>query len=329
MIIITGGAGFIGSNLVAGLEAAGAKDLVVCDWLGNEDKWLNISKRSLHGIIRPENLLTYLDAHKGRVEAIFHLGAISSTTERDVDLIVERNITLSQKLWTWCAEQGVRFIYASSAATYGDGTKGFKDDESAQALAQLSPLNPYGWSKHFCDRYFMDIVHKNNGGIPPQWAGLKFFNVYGPNEYHKEEQTSVVCKLYPQILNEGEAKLFKSDHKKYADGGQIRDFVHVNDCVSVMLWLYANANVSGLFNVGSGVGRSFNDLAHAVFKAIGKPAEISYIEMPDALKSKYQYYTQADMTKLQAAGYKTPMTSLEDGVKDYIQNFLCKEDMYR
>ncbi|HTK85130.1 MAG TPA: ADP-glyceromanno-heptose 6-epimerase [Patescibacteria group bacterium] len=332
MIVVTGGTGFLGSNLVAGLSEKGQSNIVVCDTLGSDDKWRNISKYELRDIVRPENLMRYLEIHASEIKVIFHLGAISSTTEADADLIVENNFIFSRRLWKWCADHGVRFIYASSAATYGDGKAGFKDDDHPEALAKLRPLNPYGWSKHLFDRRTSRITHDNTRGgeaAPPQWAGLKFFNVYGPNEYHKGEQMSVVCKLFPQVQAGAAARLFKSYDKDYADGGQIRDFVYVKDCVDVMLWLLDNPKISGLYNVGTGKGRSFNDLATAVFNACGKKPKIHYIDMPGELNAKYQYYTQADMTKLRKAGYAKPFTELEDGVKDYAQNYMMKDDRYR
>lgn len=330
MIIVTGGAGFIGSNLVAALEEKGASDIVVCDWLGSGDKWKNIAKRGLRDIIRPEKLFDYLDAHEDEIKAIFHMGAISSTTERNADLIAENNFDLSRRLWKWCAKCKVRFIYASSAATYGDGESSFRDDDAQDFLATLRPLNPYGWSKHVFDRRVSRIVHGGNKEpAPPQWAGLKFFNVYGPNEYHKGEQMSVVCKLFPQVMAGAAARLFKSHRDEYEDGGQVRDFVYVGDCVDVMLWLYNNPDVSGLFNVGTGKGRSFRDLAESVFKAAGKEPKINYIDMPEELRGKYQYYTQADMDKLRKAGYDKPFTELEEGIRRYVQDFMATEDMYR
>jgi ADP-L-glycero-D-manno-heptose 6-epimerase len=330
MIIVTGGAGFIGSNLVAGLERRGLKDIVVCDVFGDSDKWRNIAKRSLRDIVPPSELFDYLSAHKAEIEAIFHLGAISATTERDVDLIVKTNFVLSRDLWRWCAKNRIRLIYASSAATYGDGTEGFVDDDAPDALARLRPLNPYGWSKHAFDRRVSDIIHKSRSeDAPPQWAGLKFFNVYGPNEYHKGEQMSVVAKLYPQLAAGAHARLFKSARPDYEDGGQLRDFVFVDDCVEVMLWLYDNPEVSGLFNVGSGKARSFKDLAMAAFTAMGLAPKIHYIDMPEQLKGKYQYFTEADLSRLRAAGYDRPMTELEDGVRQLIQTYMTKDDPYR
>ena len=330
MIIVTGGTGFIGSNLVAGLEAHGCKDIVVCDTLGMEDKWRNIAKRELRDIVHPDRLFEYLDKHADAAEAIFHLGAISSTTEQDVDLIVETNIVLTRRLWKWCGENKKRFIYASSAATYGDGNQGFDDFQSSNELAQLRPLNAYGWSKHMFDRRVARILESaeksTDEKIPAQWAGLKFFNVYGPNEYHKGDQMSVICKLYPQVMAGASAKLFKSHRDDYEDGGQLRDFVYVKDCVDVMIWLYENENVNGLFNVGTGKARSFKDLAEATFAAAEKEPKINYIDMPEMLREKYQYYTQANVDKLRKAGYDKAFTDLEEGVKDYVQNYMAQED---
>ncbi len=329
MIIITGGAGFIGSNLVAGLQGKGESDLVVCDWLGTDDKWHNLAKRELRDIIKPDRLFEYLENHEDKIKAVFHMGAISSTTEKDADLIIETNFDLSRQLWKWCAQKGVRFIYASSAATYGNGDHGFKDDDTPDALATMRPLNAYGWSKHVFDRRISRIIENQSEPCPPQWAGLKFFNVYGPNEYHKGEQMSVICKLYPQVIAGAAARLFKSHHPDYEDGGQLRDFVYVDDCVDVMLWLYDNADINGLFNVGTGKARSFKDLAEATFKAAGMEPKINYIEMPEELRGKYQYFTEADMSKLRAAGYDKPFTELEDGVRAYVQDFMSADDKYR
>ncbi|MEM8833923.1 MAG: ADP-glyceromanno-heptose 6-epimerase, partial [Pseudomonadota bacterium] len=265
MIIVTGGAGFIGSNLVAGLEEKGHEDVVVCDVLGTDDKWRNIAKREIKDIVHPDRLFDYLETHKDAITVIFHIGAISSTTETDVDLIADTNIVLSRRLWKWCGKNQKRFIYASSAATYGEGNQGFDDVETPEDLQNLRPLNAYGWSKHVFDRRVARVMQKQNEPTPTQWAGLKFFNVYGPNEYHKGEQMSVICKLYPQVVAGAAAKLFKSHRDEYEDGGQLRDFVYVKDCVNVMLWLLENDSVNGLFNVGTGKARSFKDLAEATF----------------------------------------------------------------
>lgn len=330
MILVTGGAGFIGSNLVAALEERGYGDIVVSDRLGSDDKWRNIAKREVREMVKPENLLHWLETHGGDVETVFHMGAISSTTERDADLIVENNFILSRRLWKWCAENDVRFIYASSAATYGMGEQGFADEDTPEALARLRPMNPYGWSKHAFDRSISRIIHSGKKEqLPPQWAGLKFFNVYGPNEYHKGDQMSVACKLFPQVVAGAAARLFRSHDVNYDDGGQIRDFIYVDDCVNVMLWLHDNPKVSGLYNVGTGQGRTFNDLANAVFAACERTAKINYIDMPETLKDRYQYYTQADVSRLRAAGYKNDFTSLENGISRYVRHYLTSADPYR
>lgn len=328
MIIVTGGTGFIGSNLVAGLEEVGATDIVVCDVFGSEDKWRNVAKREIRDFVHPDRLFDYIDTHKKAIDVIFHMGAISSTTEKDVDLIVETNFVLTRRLWKWCGANDKRFIYASSAATYGDGTQGFKDFEDAENLSKLKPLNAYGWSKHAFDRRAARVIENHNEPIPTQWAGLKFFNVYGPNEYHKDDQMSVICKLYPQVEAGATAKLFKSHHPDYEDGGQLRDFVYVKDCVKVMLWLWQNNKVKGLFNVGTGKAQSFKELAEATFEAAGKEPKINYIDMPEQLQEKYQYFTQADMSKLREAGYDAPFQSLEEGVHDYVTNYMASDDPY-
>ncbi|MBI1207647.1 MAG: ADP-glyceromanno-heptose 6-epimerase [Azospirillum sp.] len=327
MIIVTGGAGFIGSNLVAALEARGHADLVVCDRLGSEDKWRNLAKRELRAIVPPEGLFAFLDANRGAVEVIFHMGAISATTETDADLILANNFVLSQELWQWCADHAVRLVYASSAATYGDGAAGFDDDGSIAALGRLRPLNAYGWSKHLFDRRVARAVGDREPA-PPQWAGLKFFNVYGPNEYHKGDMASVVSKLHPVITAGEPARLFRSHRPDYADGGQTRDFVWVGDCVAVMLWLLNTPAVSGLFNVGSGCARSFLDLALATFDAAGIEPQVEYFDMPEEIRDKYQYFTQAETARLRAAGFAAPLTSLEDGIRQYVRGYLAAPDPY-
>lgn len=327
MIVVTGGAGFIGSNLVAGLEARGLADIVVVDRLGQDDKWRNIAKRELAGIVPPEEFFPFLDAHAPEIEAVFHLGAISSTTETDADLIVQSNFALSLKLWDWCTWRGARLIYASSAATYGDGASGFDDDGSIAALAGLKPLNPYGWSKHAFDRRVARLVERGEPK-PPQWAGLKFFNVYGPNEYHKGGQQSVVSHIFPRAAAGEAARLFRSHDPAYEDGGQLRDFIWVGDVVDVMLFLYDHPAVNGLFNCGTGQARSFADLARAVFAALGREPRLDYIDMPEALRARYQYFTQAHMERLRAAGYDRPFATLEEGVERYVRDFLNTSDPY-
>ncbi len=328
MIVITGGAGFIGSNLAAALEDRGERDLVVCDRLGREGKWRNLAKRELAAVLAPEALLDFLAARGREVTIVFHLGAVSSTTEADADLIVATNLTLSQRLWDWCAATETRFIYASSAATYGDGSAGFDDDNTPTALARLRPLNAYGWSKHLFDRRVARLLERH-AARPTQWAGLKFFNVYGPNEYHKGPMQSVVAQLYPRAASEQPARLFRSHRADVPDGGQRRDFVHVDDVVHIMLWLYDHPAVNGLFNAGSGRARSFAELATAVFRALGRQPRIDYVETPAEIRDNYQYFTEARMARLRSAGYDRAATSLEDGVQQYVQTYLSAPDPYR
>lgn len=327
MIVVTGGAGFIGSNLVRALEQRGARDIVVCDLLGDDDKWKNIAKRELADIIPPDALADFLYDNAASIEKVFHMGAISATTERDADLIVESNFRLSLDLWNWCADHETPFVYASSAATYGDGNQGFGDDDGIDSLARLRPMNAYGWSKHAFDRRVARLV-ADNGPRPPHWAGLKFFNVYGPNEYHKGGQISVALKNFREIADTDKAVLFRSHNPDYADGGQMRDFVWVGDCVDVALWLSDTPEVSGIFNVGAGKARAFRDLAEAVFSAMGKPADIDFVDTPEAIRDRYQYFTEADMTRLRSAGYDSPGTSLEEGVTRYVRDYLMADDPY-
>lgn len=333
MYVVTGGAGFIGSNILWALEKRGRETgrptkLVVVDRMRDGEKWKNIAKRELFDIIHPDDLFTFLNHSSSNVEAIFHMGAISATTEMDADKIVTNNFRLSVDLWQWCTANHAPFIYASSAATYGSGEHGFVDDANRDALAKLKPLNPYGWSKNAFDRRVMQSMI-NGEAHPPQWAGLKFFNVYGPNEYHKGSMQSVVSHVFP-VAEKGEtAKLFKSHHPDYEDGGQMRDFVSVDDCVDVMMWLLDHEKVSGLFNCGTGQARPFKDLAAAVYAALGQDPKIEYVPTPEHLRDKYQYFTQADMTKLREAGYDKSFTPLEEGVRAYVQDYLFTDDPYR
>lgn len=327
-ILVTGGAGFIGSNIAGTLADHTDYRVVVVDEFGSSEKWRNLSKHRVYEIIAPGEVFYWLEANKADLEAIVHMGAVSSTTETDVDLILETNFTLSRGLWNWAAQNKKRFIYASSAATYGGGEAGFDDDNSADALSRLRPLNAYGWSKHLFDQFVSIATSGAKDRLPTQWAGLKFFNVYGPNEYHKGEQASVIQQIFPHAKYGRPVKLFKSYRPDYKDGGQLRDFVYVKDCVRVVLWLLANPAVNGLFNLGTGKARSFADLANATFAAVGKPAAITYIDMPEEIRGKYQYFTEAKMDRLRAAGYKDEFHSLEDGVKDYVQNYLMKDDQY-
>ena len=318
LIVVTGGAGFIGSHIVRDLASTGYR-VVLADLLRSGNKWRNLANSQLHDLIRPDGLLEWLTRFGRSVEAIVHMGAISSTTETDVDKFVASNIRATLDLWQWCAANDTRFIYASSAATYGDGNAGFSDDENPTVLGLLRPLNPYGWSKHIVDRRVIDDMVRGRA-CPPQWAGLKFYNVYGQNEIHKGDMQSIVSKVLPVVRAGGTVSLFKSYNPRYRDGGQLRDFVYVKDCVAVVRWLLANPSTSGLYNVGTGAARSFLDLVHAVGAAAGGTPDVRFVDMPVALRDKYQYFTQADVTKLRAAGFDQPFHSLEDGIRDYVES---------
>ena len=326
--VVTGGGGFIGSNIASALnDAYPDSRIVVSDVFGSEEKWRNLSKHPVDEIISPRELLYWLEAQADTIEAVIHMGAISSTTERNADLILENNVSYSRVLWAWCTAHEKRFIYASSGSVYGDGSDGFKDDLSLPYQKKLKPLNAYAWSKWLFDYFVGRTLHLGEPQ-PPQWAGLRFFNVYGPNEYHKGEQQSVISRIFPHAQAQRPVKLFHSYHPDYADGGQQRDFIYVKDCVSVVLWLLANPGISGLYNVGTGQARSFEDLAKAVFSSIGKPTQISYIDMPPEIRDKYQYHTEADMAHIRDAGYNLPFHSLEEGVADYVHKYLIKDDPY-
>ena len=320
MILVTGGAGFIGSNLVAALTARG-EEVVVLDWLGDGEKWRNLDDAILAGLLPPSEVDAALAMAP---RAVIHLGAISATTVTDGDLVAASNLTLSLKLWDWCAAHGVPYIYASSAATYGNGDQGFADEETPEGLALLKPLNLYGWSKHAFDRRVAQMLQLGRPK-PPQWAGLKFFNVYGPREGHKGRMASVALHKYREIRNGQPARLFASDREDIADGMQSRDFVSVTDCVRVMLWLLDNPGTSGLFNCGSGTARSFLDLTRAVFAALDLPERIEFMPMPGDLSGKYQYFTEAPMAKLRQAGYPHAPTTLEDGVAEYVRWLQARE----
>lgn len=327
MIIVTGGAGFIGSNIVKELDEKGYKDIVVIDWLGTDDKWRNIAKRELAAIVEPEKTFDFLKDNAEQIQAVVHMGAISATTEKDADLIARTNMTLSWDLWCFCRDYQKQFIYASSAATYGDGSMGFVDNEDLTFLRQLRPLNAYGWSKALFDRKVArEVLEKRK--TPRQYVGLKFFNVYGPNEYHKGGQKSVVAHIFSDVKQDKTVQLFKSYHPDYEDGMQLRDFVWVGDCVNVVLFMLKHPEINGLFNVGSGQARSFYDLVKATWNALDKKEKIAFKEMPEELRGKYQYYTKADMSKLRSIGYDTPSTSLEDGIREYVTKYLNCDDMY-
>jgi ADP-L-glycero-D-manno-heptose 6-epimerase len=327
MYVVTGGAGFIGSNIVAALTARG-QEVVICDWLRSDERWRNLAKHEIAEIVTPEGLLDWLRGNRARVDAVVHMGAISATTETDVDLIVDRNVRATLDLLQWCSDSQTRFIYASSAATYGDGSAGFDDANDREALARLHPLNPYGWSKHVVDRRIARLV-EGAEPLPPQWVGLKFFNVYGPNEYHKGSMQSVVAKNHALIRAGQPLRLFRSHRPDYVDGGQLRDFVYVEDCADVVLWLLDHPEVCGLFNLGTGKARTWLDLAHAMFDAAEQPRRVEFIDMPAGLSGQYQYFTEARMERIRSVGYDRPFTALEDGIRKYIRNHLATKDPYR
>jgi ADP-L-glycero-D-manno-heptose 6-epimerase len=325
MLLVTGGAGFIGSNLVAALNGMGRPDIVVSDVLGSAGKWRNLGKRRIADLIPPGELMAWLDGRK--LDALVHLGAISDTTASDADLVLETNFRLSLRLIDWCTAARTRFIYASSAATYGDGEL-FDDDATPAALGRLKPMNLYGFSKHLFD---LAVAERSAKGakLPPQWAGLKFFNVFGPNEYHKGEMMSLIAKRFDAARDGKPVRLFKSHRSGIADGGQKRDFIYVDDAVAVMCWLLETPSVSGIFNVGTGNARSFRDLITAMFAALGREPQIEYIDMPAELRDQYQYFTQARIEKLRRAGYNAGFTPLEAAVHSYVNSFLNRPDRYR
>ena len=326
MLLVTGGAGFIGSNVVAALNDAGRADVAVCDMLGHEGKWRNLAKRQLADVISPADLGDWLKGR--RLEAVIHLGAISETTATDGDLVIETNFRLSMRLLDWCTANSTRFIYASSAATYGDGGQGFRDDQALSALKALRPMNLYGWSKHLFDMALMGRVERREK-LPPQWAGLKFFNVFGPNEYHKGSMMSVLARRFDDIRSGRAVQLFKSHRDGIADGDQRRDFIYVDDTVRVMLWLLATPSVSGLFNVGTGTARSFKDLILSAYAALGTSPNIDYVDMPEAIRGSYQYFTQSDVDRLRTAGYNGGFTPLEEAVGLYVEGYLDQADRFR
>lgn len=326
MLLVTGGAGFIGSNVVAALNDAGRADVAVCDVLGHDGKWRNLAKRQLADIVPPAGLPGWLDGRK--LDAVIHLGAISETTATDGDLVIETNFRLSMRLLDWCTANAVPFIYASSAATYGDGEAGFGDDASLPALKKLRPMNLYGWSKHLFDLAMAERVAKAEK-LPPQWAGLKFFNVFGPNEYHKGTMMSVLARRFDDIKAGRVVQLFKSHRDGIADGDQRRDFIYVDDVVRVIQWLLATPSVSGLFNVGTGKARSFRDLILSAYAALGSKPNIEYVDMPEQIRGSYQYFTQSEVDRLHRAGYNGGFTALEDAVAAYVRGYLDQPDRFR
>jgi ADP-L-glycero-D-manno-heptose 6-epimerase len=328
MIIITGGAGMIGSMIAWHFNTQGQRDdLVLVDRILEADQWQNFCRRSVVEYLDKDELFPWLETYTatgGRVDAIIHMGAISATTERDFNLLLETNIRYSQRLWSWCAAHGVSYLYASSAATYGGGEEGYIDSHDIESLR---PLNGYGFSKQYFDRWALRQVSEGKP-TPPFWYGFKFFNVYGPNEYHKGRMASVVLHTFNQTRATGGMKLFRSHHPDYTDGMQMRDFVYVKDAAAVLVHFVEHTPASGLYNIGTGKARAFLDLARATQHSMGLEPNIEFIDMPLDLQGKYQYFTEAGMAKLRAAGYDKPFTELEDGVRDYVQGYLMHDDQY-
>lgn len=315
MIVITGAAGFIGSCLISKLNQEGYTDLILVDDFSNEKKKPNYINKQYVSLIERKQFLSWFKEHAKEVSFVFHIGAKTDTAEFNVELLNELNLNYTKTIWQICTENTIPLIYASSAATYGLGEFGYDDDEHKIHL--LKPLNPYGESKNDFDKWAIA-----QPSAPPRWAGFKFFNVYGPNEYHKGRMASVIFHSFNQINATGMVKLFRSHHPKYTDGGQLRDFVYVKDVVNVLFFTFKEKIKNGIYNLGSGKARPFLDLAKATFKALGKEPHIEFIDTPIDIRDKYQYFTEANMAKLIAQGYTTPFTSLEDGVEDYVKKYL-------
>ncbi|TAK48893.1 MAG: ADP-glyceromanno-heptose 6-epimerase [Xanthobacteraceae bacterium] len=326
MLLVTGGAGFIGSNMVAALNDGGRADVVVSDLLGDDGKWRNLAKRQLADFVPPTELARWLEGR--RLDAVIHMGAISATTATDGDLVMENNFKLSLRLLDWCTATATPFLYASSAATYGDGTQGFCDAWSVAELKKLRPMNLYGWSKHLFDLVVAERAARGDK-LPPHWAGLKFFNVFGPNEYHKGSMMSVLARVFADVKAGNTVRLFKSHRDGIADGDQRRDFIYVDDVIRVMQWLIAAPEVNGIFNVGTGTARSFRDLILSAYAALGAAPNIEYVDMPVEIRDAYQYFTAADLGNLQRAGYNGGFTALEDAVRHYVTGYLDAADRYR
>ncbi len=311
-VLLTGGAGFIGSCLLWKLNSEGIKDVIIVDSLGTSDKWQNLTGKEFEDYLEKEDFLDYLESDKlkGALDLIVHFGACTSTTEKDASYLIENNYLYSKRLAKWALTHKVPFIYASSAATYGDGKLGYSDSD--ENSLKLRPLNMYGYSKQLFDLWL--IRNKLSNKV----TGFKFFNVFGPNEYHKGDMKSVIAKNFDNVAGGERMQLFKSYKKDYPDGGQKRDFVYIKDAVEVVYYFITHLNKKGIFNLGTGEARTWNDLAAALFRAVNRKAEIEYIEMPEAIREKYQYYTQADLTKLREAGCRHNFFSLEEAIKDYV-----------
>ncbi len=321
MIIITGAAGFIGSALVWGFNKRGFDDIIVVDTLDHDERWRNLVKLRFSDFVHRDDFIGLLETGVfDDIEGIIHMGACTDTTERDADFLIGNNYEYTKQLAIWCIENKKRFVYASSGATYGDGKLGFSDDHSL--LLDFEPLNMYGYSKHLFD------IRAHKQGFIERIAGLKYFNVFGPNEYHKNAMRSVVHKAFEQIRANGKVRLFKSYNPDFEHGEQKRDFIYVKDVVDMTIFIYEHGDVNGIFNIGTGVARSFNDLVLAVFSAMNSEPEIEFIEMPIEIRKNYQYFTQADITKLEKLSDSFKSRTLEDGIKDYVQNYLLPDDRY-
>ena len=331
MIVVTGAAGMIGSAIVWKLNTMGINDILLVDKLRHEEKWLNIRKRDYRDWIDRDDFLSWLSTNEAanEITAIIHMGACSATTETDGDYLMSNNYAYSKALWDYCAKRNIRYIYASSAATYGAGELGYEDEKTAEELKKLQPLNKYGYSKKKFDDWALQQKQE-----PSFWAGLKFFNVYGPQEYHKGRMASMVFHTFHQYRENGKVKLFKSHKEGYEDGGQLRDFVYLKDVVNIIYFLLTNSFPSGVYNIGTGTARSFLDLSMATMRAASHNPDlkvedvVEFIPMPEDLRGRYQYFPQASMNKLKEAGYLHAMHSLEEGILDYVQNYLSQEDPY-
>jgi len=321
VILVTGAAGFIGSCMVGYLNRKGYHNIIIVDEFDHENKKHNYEDKKIIARVDRNELFDWLSDHPMQINFVFHLGARTDTTEFDYTVLEKLNVDYSKKLWNYCVEKSLPLVYASSAATYGDGKLGYKDNHDLPF--ELNPLNPYGKSKNEFDKWVLKEKRQ-----PPFWAGLKFFNVYGPNEYHKERMASVIFHSFNQIKSSGKVKLFKSHKPEYKDGEQLRDFVYAKDVVDICYWLMNEKPASGLYNLGTGKARTFKDLVTAIFKSIGKEPVIEFIDTPLDIRDKYQYFTEADMAKLRDAGYKEDFYSLEEGVETYVKNFLIEKKYY-
>ncbi|MFM2157302.1 MAG: ADP-glyceromanno-heptose 6-epimerase [Bacteroidota bacterium] len=321
MIVVTGAAGFIGSVLVGKLNSIGIENILMVDDFSNEQKKVNWSTKKFSDKMDRAIFLDWFKANSSRVTFVYHIGARTDTTEFNKEIFDELNVNYTKAIWNTCTENNIPLVYASSAATYGGGEQGYADNHAA--ISSLHPLNPYGWSKQEFDVWALE-----QSNMPPQWQGLKFFNVYGPNEYHKARMASVIFHAFHQINNTGKVKLFRSHRPDFKDGWQLRDFIYVKDLVNVCVFLMQNKVASGIYNLGTGQARSFYDLADSTFKAMSKATDIEYVDIPADIRDKYQYFTEADMSKLIGQGYNTPFTSLEEGVRDYVSNYLSKNSIY-